>query len=783
MQVNRDWWSGTERYIYADNLIGADPIITTIGNLEASIRANLSKYESVEWDKSICPWKINHNSDLFRMNWANPYYETGTNALQVPFSPLFKERKKGYTFYLSAAGGTANFQPHEVVDALAATKPQYLNCMSRAGIDLNNQLVSTWINFKYRHLFPVIDFNYAKLFTAAMIHDTDGRGHLLSENDRSGWDPTGVYGVSVMFFCKDDNNSNTYAICAAILSLNNKITPPTWQVTNCWNDDIMFDNGFAVSWCNAWNAWDGHKVGGVQTLGSNCLWFTDEYNPGFSSQSFPSSDAAGSVNYFAAKNCCIENPVDNESIWSDQWEDFYSGGGFPNGIKRHLKSTVSFEEFLSYIKQQLAYLGFRFIADTNHLSDAIDSQYFYIPEIDSNGVTTGNYAAANAPEAENYINYTWTDDVYESTPYDGSDDDEDEGDPNEYDQDNETVLNSHRDAAKNYFFNVYAVSPAQLRQLSEYMYTEMPTNQSSDDFLTNNPIDCIISLQLFPISFDSGSSPIDKIMLGKVKPQYWDESTSSWKDILAINLASQIKVVDCGSCTYYPKYGVNDFRNYEPYCTAELELPYCGNVKIPASVYLNHTLDVKYIIDLITGACIALVYRDKLAYLSITGQIGASIPVSGIQSLDLQSSIMRKQTQYSESLLNVAKTIFSAPTAIASGGANAVVDLASSYNQFEQSEYNLEHVQVPFTMHGSSSPLTSFANEQYPRLIVKRPLMLPEYDAEKYAHLIGFACNITEELSEFSGYTVCASADTSGITATIREQQLIKEMLLSGIYL
>ena len=793
MQVNRDWWSGTERYIYADNLIGADPIITTIGNLETSIRANLSKYESVEWDKSICPWKINHNSDLFRMNWANPYYETGTNALQVPFSPLFKERKKGFTFYLSAAGGTANFQPHEVVDSLAATKPQYLNCMSRAGIDLNNQLVSTWINLKYRHLFPVINFNYAKLFTAAMIHDTDGIGHLLSESDRSGWDPTGVYGVSVMFFCKDDDNSNTFEICAAILSLNNKFTPPTWQVTNCWNDDIMFDNGFAVSWCNAWNDWDGYKVGGVQTLGSNCLWFTDEYNPGFSSQTFPSSDAAGSVNYFAAKNCCIENPVDNESIWSDQWEDFYSGGGFPNGIKRHLKSTVSFDDFLSYIKQQLAYLGFRFCADANHLSDAIDSQYFYIPEIDSNGVTTGNYVAANAPEAENYINYTWTDDVYEATPYDGTDDDDDEGDPNEYDENNETELNSLASQAKNYFFNTYCLSPTQLRQLSEYMYTEMPTNQVTEDFLTNNPIDVIINLQMFPFTIEAGVAP-DILMLGKLKPRYWDATASEWKDILVYNVPSQVIILDCGSCTYYPEYGVHDFRNYEPYCTAEIELPYCGNIKIPTSVYLNHTIKVKYIVDLITGACLALVFRDDLAYLAVTGQIGTQFPVSAVQSADLQASIMRKQTQYGESLINVARSTIggalsvqgaanAAPAPGASTALGAYTGLLSAFNQLEQAEFNVEHIQVPFTMHGSSSPMTSFANEQYPRLILKRPVMLPDYNAENYGHIVGFACNITAPLSAFSGLTVCSTANLDGVAATEAEKQLLRRALLDGIIL
>lgn len=794
MQVNREWWSGTERYIYADDLIGADPIITTIGSLNTAIRADLSKYEGVKWDKSICPWKIHHNSDFFKLQWDNNYFTAG-DTLVVTQAPFFKERKKGYTFYLSAVGGEASFQPHETYTWWASTKPQYLNCLSRAGIDLENATVSQWILEKYGYNFPVVDFNYSRIFTAVMIHDTDGRGHLLSENDRSGWDATGVYGVSVMFFCKGESNSHTYALCASIMSLNNEIQAPPWTTTNCWKDDLMVDNGLAVTSSLMESGWDGWNCYGLQTLGSNCKWFSGDVNPGFDSTHYAGDDAAGSVYFFPAKNIPIDNPAASEegSIWSDQWESFYAGGGFPYGIKRHLKSTVSFDEFLSYIKQQLAYLGFRFCADANHLSDAIDSQYFYIPEIDSNGVTTGNYAAANAPEAENYINYTWTNDVYESTPYDGSDDDDDEGDPNEYDDNNETELNALAAQAKNYFFNTYCLSPTQLRQLSEYMYTEMPTNQSTEDFLTNNPIDVIINLQMFPFTIATGVTP-DILMLGKLKPRYWDATASEWKDILVYNVPTQVIILDCGSCTYYPEYGVHDFRNYEPYCTAELELPYCGNIKIPTSVYLNHTIKVKYIVDLITGACLALVYRDDLAYLAVTGQIGTQFPVSAVQSADLQASIMRKQTQYGESLINVARSTIggalsvqgaanAAPAPGASTALGAYTGLLSAFNQLEQAEFNVEHIQVPFTMHGSSSPMTSFANEQYPRLILKRPVMLPDYNAENYGHIVGFACNITAPLSAFSGLTVCSTANLHGVAATEAEKQLLRRALLDGIIL
>jgi len=792
MQVNREWWDGTAREFYIDGLVGETPIITTCPNLETSIRADLSKYQGVEWDKSICPWKINPKSDFFKFQWANPYYKTGVSGTTMAQSPLFKERKKGYTFYISAAGGGNSELPHVVVDSNACTKPLWKTCLSNDELDLNNTDINYWFSLKYRHIFPVINFDYSRIFIAPMIHTESGAGWVFYDSPelRASWDSTTVYGISLMFYGKSQYGGAS-PISAGLFSLNNKFAQPEWDCTNCWKDDIMFDNGLAVAWTNAWDG--GWEVGGIQTVGSNTLWGNDDNNPGFSNQTFANENAAGAVMYYPMKNIIIETPADTEdTIWSTDWDNFYLGGGYNQGTKRHLKSGITYDEFADYLKKQLAYLGFRFCIDGNHFSDSIDSQYFYIPEIDSKGVTTGNYVAANAPEAENYINYTWTDDVYESTPYDGTDDD-DEGDPNEYDESNETELNALAAQAKNYFFNTYCLSPTQLRQLSEYMYTEMPTNQSTEDFLTNNPIDVIINLQMFPFTIAAGVTP-DILMLGKLKPRYWDATASEWKDILVYNVPTQVIILDCGSCTYYPEYGVHDFRNYEPYCTAELELPYCGNIKIPTSVYLNHTIKVKYIVDLITGACLALVYRDDLAYLAVTGQIGTQFPVSAVQSADLQASIMRKQTQYGESLINVARSTIggalsvqgaanAAPAPGASTALGAYTGLLSAFNQLEQAEFNVEHIQVPFTMHGSSSPMTSFANEQYPRLILKRPVMLPDYNAENYGHIVGFACNITAPLSAFSGLTVCSTANLDGVASTEAEKQLLRRALLDGIIL
>lgn len=795
MEVNRQWWDGTTREIYANDSVGAQPIITTLESLNTKIRANLSKYEGVEWDKSISPWKINHNSDFFKMQWDNNYFSAG-DTLIVKQAPFFKERKKGYTFYLSAVGGAANFQPHEVFTYWASTKPQYLNCLSRSGIDLENSTVSQWILEKYEYNFPVINFDYSQIFTAVMIHDTDGRGHLLSESDRADWNAASVYGASVMFFSKDTENNHTYPLCVSIISLNNKIQSPPWTTTICWNDETMLDNGFAVTSSLMESGYDGWNCYGLQTLGTNCKWFSGDVNPGFDSTHYATDDAAGSVYFFPAKNIPVDNPAADEpdSVWDDNWESFYGGGGYPYGIKRHLKSTVTFDDFITYIKQQLSYLGFRFCIDTNHLNDAIDSQYFFIPEIDEKGVTTGTYYAANSAEAANLPNNNWTNDVYTETPYDGTDDDDDD-DPNDYDDENKTELNPAANGYSNEFQNSYVIpfdnggstGLATVGEIAAYLYYTAPTNQSETDYLSSNPIDAVVSLMMFPFAIDTDvpSYGLPFVRYGKVV---------SDKKALGF-IKSQIQIIDFGSHLYYPIYGVKDFRSYEPYCDAELVLPYCGNVKILPSLYLNHFIGVKYIVDLVTGACCACIFRDNLMTSVVNGQIGMSLPVTGVRAADLQRDIYHKQTGIKQAantgLSAIANAIFGTASAAASGNAvgvaqtaiNSALSIDAANTSYKAAEYELSHIQIPFTVRSAASPLTDFANEQYPRLIVKRPIMLDSYNPEIYGHTIGFACLKNDTLSNYHGYTELTGLDFSGFGGTEIEKARLKAELENGVYL
>lgn len=796
MEVNRQWWSGTERYINNSNDIDAEHVITTIGDLSDDIPANPTKYIGVEWDKSICPWKINSKSDFFNPQWCLPYNQSGGSFKMVQ-APFFKERKKGYTFYISAAGGTASYQPQEDLSYYAATKPCWINLLSRSDIDISENPSQQWVYEKYYKTFPVVNFDYSKLFCVPMIHIENGNGHLFRDTAqaREDWDAESVYGVSLMFYTKTPEDTSDL-ISVGIHSLNNEIAPPPWDTTNCWNDDKMFDNGLALT---HWNAWDGgYEIGGIQTLGTECTWSDSSASagdPGFNDTEYPSDNVAGAILYYPAKNIMIQMPSDSdeETLW-DEWEPYYKGGSHEYSVRRHLKSTVTFDQFATYLKKQLAYLGFRFCVDAEHLNDSINSQYYFIPVIDEKGVTTGGFYQANSAEAETLPNYNWTNDVYTETPYDGTDDEED-GDPNDYDDENKTELNPAADGYSNEFQNSYVLpfdnngfsDTATVGEVAAYLYYTAPTNQSETDYLSSNPIDAVVSLMMFPFAIDTDvpSYGLPYVRYGKVV---------SDKKALGF-IKSQIQIIDFGSHLYYPIYGVKDFRSYEPYCDAELLLPYCGNVKILPSLYLNHFIGVKYIIDLVTGACCACIFRDNLMTSVVNGQIGMSLPVTGVRAADLQRDIYHKQTGIKQAantgLSAIANAIFGTASAAASGNAvgvaqtaiNSALSIDAANTSYKAAEYELSHIQIPFTVRSAASPLTDFANEQYPRLIIKRPIMLDSYNPEIYGHTIGFACLKNDTLNNYHGYTELTGLDFSGFGGTEIEKARLKAELENGVYL
>ena len=449
-----------------------------------------------------------------------------------------------------------------------------------------------------------------------------------------------------------------------------------------------------------------------------------------------------------------------------------------------------------YALKQAAYLGLIFSDNESSvkntvLDDTLTDEHIYVPEFNQDGVTTGTYKSGAA--AKDLPAYNWG--------YDWADENNWTGGSDNYDM--ETELNPGNVVATSPFTYQYILNSTKLRQLKNFLYTTVAAGTDETElfqqFLTNNPIDTIVSCIVFPFDVDSYITTVanDPVITGNVDT-----------GITAPGIyGSMVTVLDGGSVLYRDVY--EDFRSYEPYCDAEVQIPFHGSLHITPSEFVGHTIGIKYIVDLSTGASIALLFRDGLAIDSLPGQIGAAIRLSGIQAASYMDAVYNASVGYKQAKTSQLAQTADAIIGLASGAASvaggviseepnmamivggiskiasSAVDLVAGGEQaataVEQAEYSLNHVTVPYKIQGTNTPFTSLGNEQTCRLIIKRPMMLEGYDREIYAHTVGYATCEQGVIGDYTGFLKCAAVDLSGIDASYQEQQLINKLLLSGI--
>ena len=342
----------------------------------------------------------------------------------------------------------------------------------------------------------------------------------------------------------------------------------------------------------------------------------------------------------------------------------------------------------------------------------------------------------------------------------------------------------------------YALNESDMELLGQELWNVIDTtdpdaliqNQTLTNFLTNNPLDCIVSVKKFPLE-DMGQSGTVNIQLGKVKllntsaEEFYSDST----------------VKTCGNKFVNRKFG--DWRDFM--CEYTLVLPFCGSVSLPAEIITGHWIEVKYSIDYTTGTCTAWVLCElddgaMVVIDSASGNCTVDIPVSGIQTADLTAQIynanenlkaqkfnnmidgIKGGMSFAGSLTGAAKTgdISRGVTSGLSYGQQ----LVNSIHGQSVAEWNINHTQIPLKMIGACSGCNSFSHELTPRLIRYYPVKAPT-DEKKYAHTVGYACCETAVIGTRSGYAEINNVELSGFTATATEKSMILSLLASGVYL
>lgn len=455
--------------------------------------------------------------------------------------------------------------------------------------------------------------------------------------------------------------------------------------------------------------------------------------------------------------------------------------------------------------------GLFFTDDTYNdiISDTTNEQRWinenmYLGVLDENGVGHGEYTKG----IYNITNPIFDYDTSQDSPYNPKKD----IDPNTYSD----TTNWNNVDFRQAFTKRYLLTGSQVAGLASELWAAQSSkpadidyhNFAIDEYLTNNPIDTIVSLKYFPCTFTDTAPAV--VHLGKYTT-----------NIAATALGTSVRIIDFAPIECFPHF--NDFRDYEPYTEIAMYIPFCGTVKIPTAECMGNYVSVKLAIDTNTGAATGYIIVSKtgsggICVATCQGMAAIDIPVSGLQSANLANAVFNATANWTQTQINnisansgLFKNTSGVMGAIARGMSDsvklsdvkggilggpigAVGSLVNRLNPISalqsglsidienaKADYELSHIQVPTRLVGSASPALGCVIELDCRLIIYRPVT-DETALSNYADTVGYATVQGGMVSGFSGFTV-GTIDVSGINATAKEKQAIAAAFANGVYL
>lgn len=438
--------------------------------------------------------------------------------------------------------------------------------------------------------------------------------------------------------------------------------------------------------------------------------------------------------------------------------------------------------------------------------DMLDND-LYLPILDDNGVTHGQYTRG----ADNANNPLYTKNSIRDIDY-NPDVPPTPVDPNTYSD----TTNWNNVDFRQAFTKRYLLTGSQVASLATELWAAQSSkpadidynNFAIDEYLTNNPIDTIVSLKYFPCTFADTAPAV--VHLGKYTT-----------NIAATALGTSVRIIDFAPIECFPHF--EDFRDYEPYTELAMYVPFCGTVKLPTAECMGNYVSVKLAIDTNTGAATGYIIVSKtgmggICVATCQGMAAIDIPVSGLQSANLANAVFNATANWTQTQVNnisansgLFRHMGGAMGAIARGMTNSIGlsdvkggilggpigaagGLINSLNPISalqkgmnididnaKADYELSHIQVPTRLVGSASPVLGCVIELDCRLIIYRPVT-DENALSNYGDTVGYATLQGGTVGQFEGFTV-GTIDVSGINATAKEKQAIAAAFANGVYL
>lgn len=288
--------------------------------------------------------------------------------------------------------------------------------------------------------------------------------------------------------------------------------------------------------------------------------------------------------------------------------------------------------------------------------------------------------------------------------------------------------------------SLYEVSTGQLQTFGNYLWDNNFFNSIVKNF--QSPMDNIVSLQMVPVSSARLKGTAGTIVLGNV-----DTLISCNK-----KLSTSYYEINCGTLSVKEFY--KTFADYAPYVDIHLFLPYIGIVRVNPDDVMRGYIKVVYHVDVFSGSCVAFVSCNTNGVWHViqqhSGNISAQFPVSG--------------ANFSSVYIGAINSISSLATGNVMGSINGAANIKPSYERS-----------------GGVTSVSGIMGVQIPYLIFSTPKYIV---ADNFQDVKGYTSNLTVNIGSQTGFlqATADNSELSGIGCTKQEEDMIRDLLSSGIY-
>lgn len=253
------------------------------------------------------------------------------------------------------------------------------------------------------------------------------------------------------------------------------------------------------------------------------------------------------------------------------------------------------------------------------------------------------------------------------------------------------------DAINSGFVSVYMPNQANIQSFCDFLFSGITEDVSIVlKRLISSPLDYVVSLNM--IHYTPTTSASESIKFCGID-----------SGVTAPRLNKQFTIIDCGAVDIHEQF--NTFMDYSGHSRFKIYLPYCGVYPLEANDIMGACsarggqLSLQYIIDNLTGSCVAQLYvtryrdyvgsenesyiDDRLMY-EYTGNVFEQIPLSAVDYRGTIQGLM----QIASGVSSVASGQSSGLGAVASGVMNLAPDVVHSGNA--STSYGYMGVQTPF---------------------------------------------------------------------------------------